>query len=75
MDGGGTFATGLAVGLFLGSIGEAFTVCMFMSAGESRQYRPTWPDVSDKPEPEPEQVLRAVPGSSENRLHGKRRRR
>lgn len=56
---GGTFATGLAMGLFIGAIGGAFAVCMFMSASESRQYRPTWPDV---PEPEPERVLRVVPG-------------
>ena len=56
---GGTFATGLAVGLFLGAIGGAFVMCLFTAAGESRQYRPTWPDV---PESEPERVLRVVPG-------------
>ena len=57
---GGTFATGLAVGLFLGAIGGTFVMCLFMAAGESRQ-RPTWPDV---PEPERERVLRVVPRSA-----------
>ena len=54
---GGTFATGLAVGLFIGAIGGAFAVCVLSAASESRQYRPTWPDV---PDPEPAR-LRVVP--------------
>lgn len=54
---GGTFSTGLAVGLFLGAIGGAFAACLFTAAGESRQYRPTWPDA-----PESERVLRVMPG-------------
>ena len=73
---GGTFATGLAVGLFLGAIGGAFAMCLFTAAGETRQYRPTWPDAPQwEPEPEPERVLRAVPGSQGTRLRGKRGRR
>ena len=65
---GGTFATGLAVGLFLGAIGGAFAMCLFTAAGETRQYRPTWPDAPQwEPELEPElervRVLRVVPGS------------
>ena len=43
---GGTFATGLTIGLFLGGIGGAFMMCMFTSAIESRQYRPTWPEMA-----------------------------
>ena len=75
---GGTFATGLAIGLFIGAIGGAFAMCLLTAAGESRQYRPTWTDTPQwepEPEPEPERVLRLVPGSSGTRLHGKRRRR
>lgn len=54
---GGTFATGLAVGLFLGVIGGAFAAYLLTAASESRQYRPTWPDV---PESEPAR-LKVVP--------------
>ena len=64
---GGTFATGLAVGLFLGAIGGAFVMCLFTAAGESRQ-RPTWPDV-----PELERVLRVVPDTGRPVKRGRQR--
>lgn len=72
---GGTFATGLAVGLFLGGIGGAFVMCLFMADGECRQ-RSMWPDVPD--ESRPERVLGLVPldiGERRSGRKGNRRRR
>lgn len=45
---GGTFATGLAIGLVLGGIGGVFTMCLFTVANESRQYLPIWPEVQEQ---------------------------
>lgn len=67
---GGTFATGLAVGLFLGVIGGAFVMCLFTADGESRRCRNRWPDES---EPEPERVLRVVPDTGRPVKRGRQR--
>ena len=70
---GGTFATGLAVGLFLGGIGGAFAAYLFTVASESRQ-RSMWPDVSDesRSERELERVLGLVPLSTGDKRSGRK---